>query len=146
MKSDKTVTPSANSAPASTAISAAVAKPAAKPAKKVAAKSLVAKPVVAKKAVGTSKAAKATVVKVEAAKVNKEKKIKMVRDSVSMPKTESLVLVEMKTRAKKFGVEVKKTEVIRAGIKVLAALSDTAFIAAIRSVPNIKTGRPAKGD
>ena len=76
--------------------------------------------------------------------VAKEKKIKMVRDSISIPKAEFLVLGEMKTRAGKLGVEVKKTELIRAGIKVLTALTDTAFVAAIRAVPNIKTGRPTK--
>jgi hypothetical protein len=74
----------------------------------------------------------------------KDKKVKMVRDSISIPKTEFQVLSEMKARAGKLGVEVKKTELIRAGIKVLAALADTAFVAAIRAVPNIKTGRPAK--
>ena len=84
--------------------------------------------------------------KVDAAKDAKEKKIKMVRDSISIPKAEFLVLGEMKTRAAKLGVEAKKTELIRAGIKVLTALTDTAFVAAVRAVPNIKTGRPAKAE
>jgi hypothetical protein len=78
------------------------------------------------------------------AKAAKEKKIKMVRDSISIPKTEYTVLDDMKLRAGKLGVAVKKTELIRAGIKALAALSDSAFLAAVRAVPNLKTGRPAK--
>ncbi len=131
----KTVPPADTSAPASAPV--AIAKPAAKTAKKVAAK-----PVATKKVVVAPKAAKVAVAKESI--IAKEKKIKMVRDSISIPKTEFLVLGEMKTRAGKLGVEVKKTELIRAGIKVLTALTDTAFVAAIRAVPNIKTGRPTK--
>ena len=131
----KTVPPSDTSAPATAP--AAIAKPAAKTAKKVAAK-----PVATKKVVVAPKAAK--VAMANESIVAKEKKIKMVRDSISIPKAEFLVLGEMKTRAGKLGVEVKKTELIRAGIKVLTALTDTAFVAAIRAVPNIKTGRPTK--
>jgi hypothetical protein len=131
----KTVFPSVTSAPATAP--AAIAKPAAKPAKKV-----VAKPVAVKKAVVAPKAAKVAVA--NGADVAKEKKIKRVHDSISIPKTEFLGLGEMKTRAGKLGVAVKKTELIRAGIKVLTALTDAAFVAAIRAVPNIKTGRSTK--
>ena len=136
----KTVPPAVTSAPATAP--AAIAKPAAKPAKKVAAKPVAVKPVATKKVVVAPKAPK--VAMSNESVVAKEKKIKMVRDSISIPKTEFLVLGEMKTRAGKLGVEVKKTELIRAGIKVLTALTDTAFVAAIRAVPNIKTGRPTK--
>jgi hypothetical protein len=114
---------------------AKVATPAKKPAVaapvKVAAK---AKPVVKAKP-----AAKPAPVK--AAKV---KKVKMVRDSFTMPKPEFAVLDVLKTRASKLAHPTKKTELIRAGIKALAAMSDTAFLAAIKAVPNLKTGRPAK--
>ncbi len=112
-----------------------------------------AKPVSSKKAIAAPKkvAVKAATKpvgnassKAVAAKLVKDKKVKMVRDSISIPKVEFQVLAEMKARAGKLGVEVKKTELIRAGIKVLAALADTTFVAAIRAVPNIKTGRPAK--
>jgi hypothetical protein len=48
-------------------------------------------------------------------------------------------------RAAKLAMPIKKTELIRAGIKALAALPDAAFLAALRAVPNLKTGRPAKG-
>jgi hypothetical protein len=79
-----------------------------------------------------------------AAKPAKEKKIKMVRDSISIPKLEYVVLDEMKLRAGKLAVHVKKTELIRAGIKALAALGDAGFVAALRAVPSLKTGRPSK--
>jgi hypothetical protein len=72
------------------------------------------------------------------------KKIRMVRDSISVPKAEYLVLAEMKQRAAELTVAVRKTELLRAGIKVLAALPNAAFLEALRAVPNLKTGRPAK--
>jgi mono/diheme cytochrome c family protein len=80
-----------------------------------------------------------------AAKPVKEKKLKMVRDSFTMPKPEYAVLDVLKLRAAKLAMPIKKTELIRAGIKALAALPDAAFLAALRAVPNLKTGRPAKG-
>jgi len=91
-----------------------------------------------------SKAAPKAPSKPVVAKAPKEKKIKMVRDSISIPKTEYVVLEEMKLRSGKLGVAVKKTELIRAGIKALAALGDMAFLGAVRAVPSLKTGRPAK--
>lgn len=131
-----------------------VAKPAAKSAAKPASKKAAAKP--AKPAAkAPAKAVKPAVkpvakpaakpaVKATVAKVAKEKKIKMVRDSFTMPKPEFAVLDTLKIRAAKMGYPVKKTELLRAGIKVLAALSDATFLAAVRAVPNLKTGRPAK--
>ena len=95
------------------------AKPAAKPAVKAAAKSPTAKPA-------------------------KEKKVKLVRDSFTMPKTEFVVLEALKLRAGKLSASVKKTELLRAGIKALAAMGDAAFLAAVRAVPSLKTGRPVK--
>jgi hypothetical protein len=77
-------------------------------------------------------------------KLDKEKKIKMVRDSISIPKAEYVVLDALKLRAATLAAPAKKTEIIRAGIKALAAMSDKAFLSAVRSVPNLKTGRPAK--
>jgi hypothetical protein len=68
----------------------------------------------------------------------------MVRDSLTIPKLEYAVLDALKLRAAKLAQPAKKTELIRAGIKAIAALSDTAFLAALRAVPSLKTGRPAK--
>jgi hypothetical protein len=54
------------------------------------------------------------------------------------------VLDALKLRAAKLSQPAKKTELLRAGIKVLAALSDTVFLTALKGVPSLKTGRPAK--
>jgi len=129
----------------------ATAKPTAKPAvkKTVAAKTKVAAKVVAPKPVSkvaakpvvpVAKAAKET----PAAKSAKVKKPKLVRDSLTIPKAEYEVLADLKLRAAKLGNPVKKTELIRAGIKAIAAMKDQEFLAAVQAVPSLKTGRPNK--
>lgn len=75
-------------------------------------------------------------------KAAKPKKPKLVRDSFTIPKAEYLVLDELKQRAAVLARPVKKSELLRAGIKALAAMSDAAFLAALADVPAIKTGRP----
>jgi hypothetical protein len=79
------------------------------------------------------------------AKPAKEKKVKVVRDSFTLPKTELLQIAVMKKRAMALGVEVKKSELIRAGLQALSTLTDAPFKKALGNVPTIKTGRPAKG-
>ena len=73
----------------------------------------------------------------------KAKKPKLVRDSFTIPKTEFAVLEELKQRAANLARAVKKSELIRAGIKALSAMSNAAFLTALNQVPTIKTGRPA---
>ena len=77
-------------------------------------------------------------------KNSKDKKPKLVRDSFTIPKAEYTVLDELKQRSGKLAVAAKKSELIRAGIKALAAMSDAALLAALKAVPAIKTGRPKK--
>ena len=76
------------------------------------------------------------------AKPIKVKKTKLVRDSFTIPKDEYVVIENLKTRAGKLGQAVKKSELLRAGVKALAAMSDLQFKAALNNVPTIKTGRP----
>ena len=78
------------------------------------------------------------------AKVDKPKKPKLVRDSFTIPKPEYAVLEALKERAARMGQPAKKSELLRAGIKLLAAQGDSAFGAVLAAVPAIKTGRPAK--
>ena len=79
---------------------------------------------------------------VKAVKPAKVKKPKLVRDSFTIPKDEYVVIDALKTRAGKLGQSVKKSELLRAGVKALAAMSDIQFKAALSNVPTIKTGRP----
>lgn len=78
------------------------------------------------------------------AKPLKDKKFKVVRDSFTIPKSELLQIGESKKRALMLGVEIKKSELIRAGLQALTSMNDAAFKKALASVPTIKTGRPAK--
>ena len=91
-----------------------------------------------------SKAVAVAPVKAKAEKVAKDKKPKLVRDSFTIPKVEYTVLDDLKQRSGKLGHAVKKSEILRAGIKALARMTDTGLLAALRDVPAIKTGRPAK--
>jgi hypothetical protein len=84
-----------------------------------------------------------TVLRDNADKAPKPKKLKLVRDSFTIPKLEYMVLDQLKLRAAELTRPAKKSELLRAGIKALAALSDAAFLTALEQVPAIKTGRPA---
>lgn len=108
-------------------------KPAAKaPAtKRTASKAIVAKPAAAKPV-----AAKPT--KVEA----KSKKPKLVRDSFTIPKDEYAGIDTLKERSVALGRPAKKSELLRAGLMALLAMSPNALHAALEAVPTIKTGRP----
>lgn len=77
-------------------------------------------------------------------KTPKAKKPKMVRDSFTIPKDEYGVLDELKQRCSKLAQPSKKSELLRAGIKALASMSDKNLLAAVQAVPSIKTGRPKK--
>jgi hypothetical protein len=77
-----------------------------------------------------------------AAKTAKSHKPKLVRDSFTMPKDEYQVLDTLKRRALLLEKHVRKSELLRAGVQALAAMSDRAFLKAVGSVPTLKTGRP----
>jgi hypothetical protein len=97
----------------------------------------------------TTKTTTKATTKVNAAKevkVDKVKKPKLVRDSFTIPKAEYVVIEALKERAGKLFRAAKKSELMRAGIKALAAMSDAAFLSALAAVPTIKTGRPSAAD
>lgn len=74
----------------------------------------------------------------------KPKKPKLVRDSFTVPKDEYAAIDGLKLRAAQQGHVVKKSELLRAGLKLLSSLDDKQLMAALQAVPSIKTGRPAK--
>jgi len=132
------------------------AKPKATPApaaKKVAAP----KPVAAAKEVTPSLSANKTVSKKMEAplpattakaekppKKDKPKKVKMVRDSFTMPDSDYAKLAELKKKCLEAGIHVKKSELLRAGLLSLSKLTSASLIKAVGQVEIIKTGRPAK--
>lgn len=109
-----------------------------KPTLAVKRKTVVAKP--AKSAPAPSKRAKAVAAPVRAEAPKKREKL--VRDGFTIPKGEYAALADLKQRAAKLGQAAKKSELLRAGIKLLTELADTRFVSALLAVPTIKTGRP----
>lgn len=127
--------------PGTTAKKAVARNPA--PARPIATSKPASKAPVVKKAVSKPASAPKVEKAAKATKTEKTKKPKLVRDSFTIPKAEYLVLDELKQRAARLARPVKKSELLRAGIKALAAMPDTAFLKAMDNVPAIKTGRPA---
>ena len=91
----------------------------------------------------TTKPTPVTPVKADKKK-DKPEKVKVVRDSFTIPKAEYAQIAAMKKRAMELGLEVKKSELLRAGLALLAATSEAAFRKALGNVPTLKTGRPGK--
>lgn len=77
-------------------------------------------------------------------KKDKPEKIKVVRDSFTIPKSEYAQITLLKKRAMALGQEVKKSELIRAGLLLLSSQSDAGLAKALNVVPTLKTGRPGK--
>ncbi len=105
--------------------------------------------VVASKAAVAKPAAKTKVIVNKTKAVVKDKvkprKAKMVRDSFTMPKDEYAQLTILKSRLLALGQPTKKSELLRAGVKLLAAMTDNTLKTTLAGVPVIKTGRPSKG-
>jgi len=98
---------------------------------------------VAKKVAAKKVAARKTVVaKPAPAPVAEKPKHKLVRDSFTIPKSEYQLLEALKLRAAALKRPTKKSELLRAGIAALNAMADKALLAALNSVPSLKTGRP----
>lgn len=137
-------------AAATPAKTVATAKPlAAKAAPKLAAKpSVVAKPAATKVASNAAKSVKKAPKKDSKADDKKPKadKVKMERDSFTMPKDEYAHIALLKARLTAMGQPAKKSELLRAGIKLLAAMSDNTLKTTLAKIPVIKTGRPNKKD
>ena len=137
--------PSVASSVAAKPIIKPVAKPVAKPATEAITKPVrktVAKPAAKVKANATKDNIKKTAKK--DTKKAKPEKVKMERDSFTMPKDEYAQLTLLKARLTAMGQPAKKSELLRAGIKLLAAMSDNTLKTTLAKIPVIKTGRPNK--
>lgn len=145
----KPATKPAAKAKAPRATASAVAKPASRraPAAAKPATAPARKPTAAKSAaaVKSAPARQAAPKAGKAEKPAKAKKVKLVRDSFTMPDTEYAVIALLKKRCLNAGISAKKSEILRAAVAGLAKLSDASVVAAIRRLDVIKTGRPAKG-
>jgi hypothetical protein len=77
-------------------------------------------------------------------KARRAKKEKVVRDSFTMPKSDYAKIDELKKRCVAAGISVKKSELLRAGLQMLAFAADKRLVAAVSALEPVKTGRPAK--
>jgi hypothetical protein len=83
-------------------------------------------------------------VKTVAEPKEKTKKIKLVRDSFTMPEAEYAALGEVKKACLKAGVEVKKSELLRVGVALVRQLDLAKLKETLASLPALKAGRPKK--
>jgi len=72
------------------------------------------------------------------------KKAKLVRDSFTFPAEDYARIGALKQRALKAGHEVKKSELLRAGLIALSVLTDKALLQVLGAIDKLKTGRPAR--
>lgn len=115
--------------------------------KAAAVKKVVAKPTQAKTPVAKAGTPPIKKVKALSNPVAEEKpvKIKLIRDSFTIPENEYAVIADIKKACLTQGIEVKRTEVIRAGLYLLKQLPVKAIADCITSkLPKPKTGRPKK--
>ena len=100
------------------------------------------------KPVATTKKPAATPVKAAAVPIGKPPKVKhkLVRDSFTMPQSDFELIDVLKQRAMNFRHAVKKSELLRAGLQVLAALPDVQLEKALARITPLKTGRPKQTD
>src|SRR4030067_3738864 len=80
----------------------------------------------------------------DAKKQKKEHKKKGGRDRFTMPQSEYQKIAEIKAICLKASMHVKKSEVLRAGLKALAGLNATQLKRALSELEKINTGRPKK--
>lgn len=71
-------------------------------------------------------------------------KIKLVRDSFTMPDKEYAVLGEVKKECLKAGIAVKKSELLRVGVALVRKLDLNALKEQVAALPVLKAGRPKK--
>jgi hypothetical protein len=73
-----------------------------------------------------------------------ESKVKVVRDSFTMPQSDYAKIAELKQLCLKNGVRVKKSELLRAGLHLLLELNMVQLKKSLSGIEKIKTGRPKK--
>ena len=77
--------------------------------------------------------------------INVKPKINVVRDSFTMPQSDYSKIGELKLACQKAGLQVKKSELLRAGLHVLGKLSTVQLKKMVAQIEHVKTGRP-KGE
>ncbi len=90
----------------------------------------------------TSAASKAKVV--HPLKKDKPEKIKVVRDSFSMPEADYEKLIDLKKKCTASGIHVKKSELIRLGLLQLSKLSNASLLSSAKRISSVKKNKGLK--
>jgi hypothetical protein len=69
----------------------------------------------------------------------------LVRDSFTMPGSDFALIATLKATALKAQRAAKKSELLRAGLQLLATLEAQALVVVLDRLEPVKTGRPKKG-
>ena len=82
--------------------------------------------------------------KAAAEKADEEQRPVLIRDSFTMPDYDYSKLDQLKERCLMQGVSIKKSELLRAGLRALELLDDDRLRELLDSVERLKTGRPRR--
>ena len=74
-----------------------------------------------------------------------KQRVRLVRDSFTMPEADFALIAALKARAMAARREAKKSELLRAGLHALMALDGAALVGALGRLQALKLGRPKKG-
>ncbi len=74
----------------------------------------------------------------------KVKKLKLVRESFTMAKTEYQLLVDTKKACIQAGFKIKKSELLRIGVALIQKTEKAQLKGMLDSLPPLKAGRPKK--
>ena len=88
-------------------------------------------------------------VEIEAKTNNKKRKngkAKVIRDSFSFPEQDYLKISELKKTCLAAGIHVKKGEILRAGLHLLAKLTLEELKQVVDQVEKVQTGRPSSSE
>jgi hypothetical protein len=78
------------------------------------------------------------------AKIEKPKKVKLIRDSFTMPAIDYDLIKALKLKALDSKTVIKKSELLRAGLHALNKLDTKELIDIVSTLAVLKTGRPKK--
>jgi hypothetical protein len=74
-----------------------------------------------------------------------KQRVRLIRDSFTMPEPDFALIAALKARAMAAQREAKKSELLRAGLHALMALDGSALVGALGRLQPLRVGRPKKG-
>jgi hypothetical protein len=71
--------------------------------------------------------------------------VPVVRDTFTFPEDDYGLIASIQDRCLKSATMINKSEIVRAGLKALAMMSDVELMEMVRGLTKVKPGRPARG-